>query len=79
MADLEICVIDKETGLLYEWNGARTINIYNLYQYAMTTLHDYPPKNATDKFGFDMWTLSEDTITEFVDSVERHVVGEGME
>lgn len=76
---LNICIIDDETGLVYEWNGSKSVNIFNVIDYSRRTMFGGPQRNVTDRFGFEMWTMSEDTVAEFVDSVERHVAGdEGM-
>ena len=77
---LHVCVIDDETGLLYEWNGARTVNIYSLLDWD----GDYDAwmgPNVTDKFGLDVWTLGADEVDalEFIASVHAHVEGYGME
>ena len=70
---LEICVIDKTTGMLYEWNGNHTVNVFDANEYVKCMLNGETPKT------YDVWVMSSCRgADDFVSSVIDHTT-EGEE
>jgi hypothetical protein len=77
--DMEICIIDKSTGFLYEWSMGRTVNVYTADAYGYARARGLIPRNCIDHYGYDVWTIScdhEPTIQDFMDSVFNHLMSE---
>lgn len=67
---LQVCVIDTETGLLYEWNNSKTVNVFESLEYAAGLWSSVSEAPVTQ----DMWTMSEcSDATDFISSVADHI------
>lgn len=73
--DLEVCVIEKVTGLLFEWNGSQTVNVYDALEYTRKMMTGETPK-CFDSYmiGSGMPTNDDKpTAEDFVASVIDHL------
>ena len=68
---LEICVIDHTSGLLFEWNGNRTVNVFDAHEYVKCMLGGGNPNT------FDMYMFGEighqNSGEDFIASVRDHL------
>jgi len=69
MRDLEVCVIEKTSGLLFEWGGGQTVNLYDVHEYTTCILNGTVPKCL------DAYMMGEDkpTYEDFISSVHDHL------
>lgn len=71
---LEICVIYSSVGLIYEWNGSQTVNVYRLVDYAHSC---YGGERSPPPQPLRMWMmeLEKPTAEDFIASVKEHIEG----
>ncbi len=67
--DLEICVIEKVTGLLFEWNGSETVNVYDALEYTRKMMTGEVP-NCFDAY---MLGMDKPSAEDFIASVTDHL------
>ena len=69
MRDLEVCVIEKTSGLLFEWGGGQTVNVFDANEYVKCMLNGSTPKT------FDAYMMGEDKpgYEDFISSVHEHL------
>ena len=71
MRDLEVCVIEKTSGLLFEWGGHQTVNIYDSYEYVEKMLNNSTEPLST--FGMFMLGGEKPTYEDFISGVHDHL------
>lgn len=72
--DLEVCVVDKKTGMLFVWGGGQTVNIYDANEYVRCMLNGFADEPNT--FGMYMMEFGGVGAEDFIASVHEHLMEE---